>query len=149
MRPDRSHLAGARSLERGDSGVHLYPKSNKIIGVVYLGVGGMRKTHPDLSFKKTPLCLKMVWRGNHSQPASPVGPPSPHPPRTSRRPLALGELVPGTAPQPVLPCPGPSPLAGPLHGCKDAPFSAPFHGPPSAAPVTGSQVQGTILSQVE
>lgn len=47
----------------GDSGVHLYPNSNKIIGVVYLGMGGMRKTHPDLSFKKTPLCLKMVWRG--------------------------------------------------------------------------------------
>ena len=57
----------------------------------------MRKTHPDLSFKKTPLCLKMVWRGNHSPPASPVGPPSPHPPRASRRPPALGELVPGTA----------------------------------------------------
>ena len=46
MRPDGSHLAGARSLERGDSGAHLYPKSNKIIGVVYLGVGAREKDTP-------------------------------------------------------------------------------------------------------
>ena len=134
----------------GDSGVHLYPKSNKIIGVVYLGVGGVRKTHPDLSFKKTLLCLKMVWRGNHSPPASPVRPPSPHPSRARMLPPALGKLVPGTAPHPGLPCPALPPvlLAGPLHGCKNVPFSTAFHGPPSAAPTTASQVQGTILAQV-
>ena len=73
------------------------PKSNKIIGVIYLGMGGVRKTHPDLSFKKTPLCLKMVWRGNHSPPASPVRPPSPHPSGARMLPPALGKLVPGTA----------------------------------------------------
>ena len=125
------------------------PKSNKIIGVIYLGMGGVRKTHPDLSFKKTPLCLKMVWRGNHSPPASPVRPPSPHPSGARMLPPALGKLVPGTALTLVCPALPSALLAGTIRGCKNVPFSTAFHGPPSAAPTTGSQVQGTILSQAQ